>query len=149
MIYTHLAALVVGAAGAWFVTSNHFEAEIANVKLEHADQVVSAHKTALRTTEIYRDNANEAIKRANTRAASNKRDADGLRDELDGLRSDLAGVPARIRSATREAVNLYAATATDVFEHCAARYSAVADAATGHASDVRTFDEAWPVTPAK
>jgi large exoprotein involved in heme utilization and adhesion len=149
MIYTHLAALVIGAAGAWFVTSDHFEAEIADIKLKQAEQVASAHKTALRTTEIYRDNANEAVKRANARASGNKRDADALRGELDGLRSDLAGVPARIGSATREAVNLYAATATDVFERCAARYSAVADAATGHASDVRTFDEAWPVMPAK
>lgn len=147
MIYTHIAAAVIAALAAWFIQGNRYDVVVADLKLQHADLVVSAHKTALRTTEIYRDNANEAIQRANLRSTKNLAAASALRAELDGLRGDLADVPQRIAGATREAVNQYAVTASAVFEHCARRHSEVADAATGHASDVQTFDEAWPVKP--
>lgn len=149
MIYTHIAAAVAAALAAWFIQGNRYDTVIADIRLQHADLVVSAHKTALRTTEIYRDNANEAIQRANLRSTKNLAAVSALRTELDGLRGDLATVPERIAGATREAVDQYAATASAVFEHCARRYSEVAGAATGHASDVQTFDEAWPVTPAR
>ena len=118
--------------------------QIYDLKLEHAEAVASSAKSALKLTEHYRENADAAIKKAEARAAQNKRDADRLRTELDGLRGDLADVPERIRSATREAVDQYAATATVVFGECAARYSELAAAATGHASDVQTLMDAWP-----
>ena len=83
-------------------------------------------------------------RKAEARAAQNKRDADSLRTELDGLRGDLADVPDRIRNASREAVDQYAAAATVVFGECAARYSELAISATGQASDVQTLMDAWP-----
>lgn len=163
---THIAAALVAGAlafgAAWQVQAwrygeqisdlkrEHAEAvassanQISDLKLEHAEAVASSAKSALKLTEHYRENANAAVKKAEARAAQNKRDADALRAELDGLRGDIADVPERIRSATREAVDQYAAAATVVFGECAARYSELAVSATGHASDVQTMMDAWP-----
>lgn len=148
MVYTHLAAAIVGAAiaavGAWQVQSWRYGEQIASTNAEHARQSEASAKRALRMTEHYRENADAALRKAEERLAQNKRDADRLRGELDGLRGDLASVPERITSATREAVDQYATTATVVFDQCSRRYSEVAQAATGHASDVKTLMEAWP-----
>lgn len=147
MVYTHLAAAIVGAAiaavGAWQVQGWRYGEQIANIKTEHAQQSEAAAKRALRMTEHYRENADAALRKAEDRLAQNKRDADRLRGELDGLRGDLASAPERITSATREAVDQYATAATVVFDQCSRRYSEVAQAATGHASDVKTLMEAW------
>ena len=143
-LLTALVAAFLSGAGIWFVQDWRYGEQIAGLKLEHAEAVTSSAKTALKLTEHYRENADAAVKKAEARAAQNKRDADRLRAELDGLRGDLADVPGRIRSATREAVDQYAATATVVFGECAARYSELAGAATGHASDVQTLIDAWP-----
>jgi len=155
---THIAAAAIAGVlafgAAWQVQDTRYGEQIAGLKLEHAEAVASSAKTALKLTEHYRENANAALRQSEIRAAQNKRDADRLRAELDGLRGDIADVPDRIRSASREAVDQYAATATVVFEHCARRYSDMAQAAAGHASDVQTLRDAWPTndnqaTPAK
>ena len=147
---THIAAAAIAgvlAFGAgWQVQAWRYGGQIADLKREHAEAVASSAKTALKLTEHYRENADAAVKKAEARAVQNKRAADALRDELDGLRGGLADVPDRIRSATREAVNQYAATATVVFGECAARYSELAENAQGHASDVQTLMDAWPGT---
>lgn len=155
---THIAAAAIACALAfgagWQVQAWRYGGQIADIKREHAEAVASSAKSALKLTEHYRENADAAVKKAEARAAQNKRDADRLRAELDGLRGDIANVPDRIRSATREAVDQYAAAATVVFDHCARRYSDMAQAAAGHASDVQTLMDAWPTndnqaTPAK
>lgn len=155
---THIAAAAIAGmlafGAAWQVQGMRYGGQIADIKREHAEAVASSAKSALKLTEHYRENADAAVKKAEARAAQNKRDADRLRGELDGLRGDIADVPERIRSATREAVDQYAAAATVVFGECAARYSELAVSATGHASDVQTLMDAWPTndnqaTPAK
>ena len=145
---THIAAAAIAgvlAFGAgWQVQAWRHGEQISELKQEHAEAVASSAKSALKLTEYYRENADAAVKKAEARAAQNKRDADRLRTELDGLRGDLADVPDRIRSASREAVDQYATAATVVFEHCARRYSDMAISAAGHASDVQTLIDAWP-----
>ena len=147
-LYTHaIAALVAGAlafGAAWQVQGMRYGEQIATIEQQHTDAALSSARNALKLTEHYRENADAAIRKAEARAAQNKRDADRLRTELDGLRGDLADVPDRIRNATREAVDQYATAATAVFEHCARRYSDMAQAAAGHASDVQTLMDAWP-----
>lgn len=146
---THIAAAAIAAALAfgagWQVQAWRYGEQIAGLKREHAEAAASSAKSALKLTEHYRENADAAVRKAEARAAQNKRDADRLRTELDGLRGDLANVPDRIRNATREAVDQYAATATTVFGECAARYSELAGTAAGHASDVQTMMDAWPI----
>ena len=145
---THIAAALVAGALAfgagWQVQAWRYGEQIATIKQQHADAALSSARNALKLTEHYRENADAAIRKAEARAAQNKRDADSLRAELDGLRGDLADVPDRIRNASREAVDQYAAAATVVFGECAARYSELAISATGHASDVQTLMDAWP-----
>ena len=145
---THIAAAMVTGAlafgAAWQVQGMRYGEQITTIKQQHTDAALSSARNALKLTEHYRENADAAVRKAEARAAQNKRDADSLRAELDGLRGDLADVPDRIRNASREAVDQYAATATVVFGECAARYSELAGAATGHASDVQTLMDAWP-----
>lgn len=147
-LYTHIIAAALAGAlafgGAWQVQGWRYGKQIADIKTQHSDAIASSAKSALKLTEIYRENADAAVRKAEARSAQNKRDADSLRAELDGLRGDLADVPDRIRNASREAVDQYATAATVVFGECAARYSELAGAATGHASDVQTLMEAWP-----
>jgi succinate dehydrogenase/fumarate reductase flavoprotein subunit len=148
MIYTHAAAAIGGAVLAgvlsWQVQGWRLGEQIAQKDAAHASAVASANQAALRLTEIYQENADAALRKAEARSAQNKRDADSLHTELDRLRGDLATVPGRIRNATREAVDQYAAAATVVFEQCTARYSEMAESAQGHASDVQTLMDAWP-----
>lgn len=148
-LYTYVAtALAAGAiafAGGWKVQAWRYDAQIAGIHAKHAESVASSAKAALKLTEHYRENADAAVRKAEARSAQNKRDADGLRSELDGLRGDLATVPDRIRDATREAVDQYAATASVVFDQCSRRYSEVAGAAQGHATDVEALRDAWPI----
>ena len=145
---THIATAAIAgvlAFGAgWQVQAWRYGEQIATIKQQHTDAALSSARNALKLTEHYRENADAAVRKAEARAAQNKRDADSLRAELDGLRGDLADVPERIRGATREAVDQYAAAATVVFGECAARYSDLAGTATGHASDVQTLMDAWP-----
>ncbi len=148
-LYTYAAtAIVAGAlafAGGWKVQAWRYDAQIADIQAQHAEAIAASAKSAIRLTEHYRDNADAALRKAEARSAQNKRDADRLRGELDGLRGDLAEVPGRIRTASREAVDQYAATASVVFDQCVRRYSEVAGAAQGHAADVETLMDAWPV----
>lgn len=150
---THIAAAAVAGVlafgAAWQVQSWRYGEQITTIKQQHTDAALSSSRNALKLTEHYRENADAAVRKAEARAAQNKRDADSLRGELDGLRGDLADVPERIRSATREAVDQYAATVTGVFERCVRRYSELAARADGHASDVQTLSDAWPPAPAK
>lgn len=144
---TALVALAVGFGGGWKTQGWRLGGQLAKQEAAHASAVASANKAALRLTEIYQENANAAVRKAEARSAKNKRDTDGLRDELDGLRGDLATVPDRIRNASREAVDQYANTASLVFDQCVRRYSEMAGAAQGHASDVQTLMDAWPSKP--
>ena len=139
-------AVAAGLIG-WTAQGWKLGEEINGIKAEHAEMVASSAKSALKLTEHYRENADAAVRKAEARSAQNKRDADGLRDELDGLRGDLATVPDRIRNASREAVDQYATTASLVFDQCVRRYSEMAGAAQGHASDVQTLMDAWPSQP--
>ena len=142
-----LIAALLSGVGTWLVQDWRCGERIAEMRQQHADAVASSARSALKLSEHYRENADAAVRKAEVRAAQNKRDADSLRAELDGLRGDLADVPDRIRSATREAVDQYAAAASVVFDQCVRRYSEVAGAAQGHAADVQSLSDAWPRGP--
>ncbi len=61
----------------------------------------------------------------------------GLRRTVADLRDQLASAPAAACRATAD-------TALVVFDDCAEKYRAVAEAADGHASDVKTLTDGWP-----
>lgn len=136
-------AVAAGLVG-WTAQGWKLGEENAELRAQYATEAQEATQRELRKTALYKEQSDAALRKAEARSAQNKRDADGLRDELDGLRGDLATVPDRIRYATREAVDQYAAAATVVFEQCTARYAELAKVADGHASDVQTLMDAWP-----
>ncbi|MCG9032640.1 hypothetical protein [Laribacter hongkongensis] len=102
-------------------------------KIDAARQVESRLRAQVMETQ------EDARKREETLvAAAAGRAADGLR-EIASLRHGLS-------AATAEANRYTADSALDVFGECVERYRAVAQAADGHANDVMTLDQAWPVS---
>ena len=115
---THIAAALVAEPGLWRGVAG--AGGNALRRTDRHDQAAAHRRGAVVRTQRAGNSQNTTgrmlmLSKAEARAAQNKRDADRLRDELDWLRGDLANVPGRIRSATREAVDQYAATATTVF----------------------------------
>ncbi len=64
----------------------------------------------------------------------------------DGLRDQSAEAARRLAAAPPAAVLEYAAALGAVFQDCRAAYGWMVEKADGHAGDVRTHREAWPVT---
>jgi hypothetical protein len=120
------------------------ETALADEKRERAEAVGRADAASLHAYTTMESTKNAAIQSAQARAAGLQADIVGLTTDRDGLRRTLAGVPARIATASRAAVDEYAATATVVFEQCTARYSELAGKADGHANDVQLMLDAWP-----
>lgn len=167
MIYTHVAAALLGAVLAAYGTWNlqdwrlsgqvaeaqgkQSKAEIALVeeKQDRTDQLLRARASALEAYTRMEGVKNAAIEKQTLRADANKHAADLLRRDVDSLRGNLATVPARIAAASREAVDHYAATATKLFGDCTRRYAELAERADGHANDVQALTEAWPTNPSQ
>lgn len=152
-IQTTLIAIAVSATvsglGVWRYQSHKYEAQIAAIRLEQAQDMAAASAKALEDfTEMQRIK-DDAIIQAEQRAQINAQAAALAAAGADRLRADLAKANARISTATREAVNQYALAVADVFEQCTSRYSDLAEKATGHASDVQLMIEAWPTNPQK
>lgn len=66
---------------------------------------------------------------------------------LDRLRNTVNQTVAGSNTATLEALRATTATLGTVFQDCAGRYRKMAENADGHANDVRTLSDAWPVAP--
>ncbi len=126
--------------------------DLANLKTDHAEAMTRASASALTTYLNMERKKDAALQLAEARNAQLTLDARRARAAADGLQRDLADVPARIAAATaaasHEAVAEYAAAASVVFDQCVRKYHELAEVADGHASDVRTLSEAWPVDDA-
>jgi hypothetical protein len=70
-------------------------------------------------------------------ARSARLERDGLRDELDAARDRLPGLSHQACIARADALDA-------VFRQCAGALEEMARAASGHANDAMTLDEAWP-----
>lgn len=140
-----IAALVAAFLfGAGCVTQGwRMSGQIAQLKQTHAEQN-SRHAAATlhRYTEMERQK-DEAIQAHARLAAENKLAADAAKLVADGLRGDLARVPGRTATASREAVDEYAATVSEVLGACTAEYQYMAEQADGHAADARLMQDAW------
>lgn len=87
----------------------------------------------------------QAVNSARDRERVLRADVAALRDAAQGLRAQHTEAMRRLAQAPAEAIREYAATVSDVFGECQARYAEVAEAAQRHSDDVRTLIEAWPV----
>lgn len=147
MIYTHLLAAAVAAVGVWVFQDARMDAAVADVRLEQSDERLRAVTTARADERAITKTYVEALNAARTREALLRTEIDHLRAVSDGLRGQNAEAARRLADAPPAAVLEYATALGVVFDDCRAAYGGMAEAAAGHAADVRTLTAAWPVIP--
>ena len=149
MIYTRLAAAVIAALAAWFFQDNRYTAELAELRLEHANAVIKATSTLRAEQHAITTKYQGALNAATERETISRRHLDAAARESDGLREQLSGTARRIAAAPPAAVAEYATTVSGLFADCSRSYQELAGKADGHSLDVRTLREAWPVNRAQ
>ena len=140
-----IAAVAVALGFAWNGFIKHeqnigYDRAVAeyNVKLLAAKEAADRREQEL-TTQVQEAQAN-GLKREETiksLAAAVGKSSDSLRNTANAIR---LGLPHATVEAARTAADAFATVFTD----CQRRYADVAEKADGHASDVRTLEEAWP-----
>lgn len=145
--YRLLVAIVLciaAGAGGWSQGASHIQAKWDKERAELAQAGLKAEQEARETERQYQKQLQEAQHAANTRVQKIRADADSARAAADILRDSIAAIAGQLPAATPDASRDTAATSLQVLGECADQYRAVAEAADGHASDVRTLMEAWP-----
>ena len=135
---------LVGFVAGWAVNGWRADAAMSLLKQEHSEQVARNSAASLLTYSRMEKQKDEAIKSAQARTVTLQADAGRATAAADGLRKQLATANQRIVTASRAAVDEYAATAGELLNSCTAEYRAVAAAADGHANDARLISESWP-----
>lgn len=150
---THLVAAGLAAFLAWSYQGARLGADLADARAAAVGEklaVSTAQRAAdarvRRAEQFINTNYQEALNAARTREALLRRDLDQLRAVSDSLREQSADAARRFASAPPAAVLEYATAVNELFEQCQARYTGLASAADGHASDVRMIFSAWPTT---
>lgn len=133
-----LAAFVAGAV----VNGWRYDVKIANIEKAYQLEVEQSERKTRQIADQYM----EALNNARTRENEIRLAADGARSELDRLRGTIKKRSAAVSASPASAVD-YSIASADVFGECAAELTALAGKADGHASDIRTMTEAWPVNP--
>ena len=146
-LITHLIAAAVAAAGAWFFQDARWDAEVAELRYEASEDKHKAVTTARNDERAITKTYQGALNAARTRESLLRTEIDHLRLVSDGLRDQSAEAARRLAAAPPSAVLEYATALGAVFEDCRAAYGELVPKADGHASDVRTHREAWPVIP--
>lgn len=161
MIYTHIAAAVFAAAGAWWAASQHYGLEIEGIRHAATKQDLANTSKAVRDMASFQkglDNALSEFQATQQRNSKAQQDLGrvllDLRGTSAGLRNDFAKLPERIATAAQPALAEYATTCTAVFESMAAGGQRLSEAgagisakADGHAADAQMIRKAWPATP--
>jgi len=106
--------------------------------------IVQQQEVAAEQTKKLQQAKDEAINNATKRAKQNEIAASTARTESERLRIQIASIKRDVPNITRDAVDGYAATLSDVFGECSAEYQALAEAVGRIASDRQTLIDAWP-----
>jgi septal ring factor EnvC (AmiA/AmiB activator) len=146
-LITHLIAALAAASAAWFFQDARMDAAVAEVRLEQTNERLGAVSQARADERAITSTYQGALNAARTREALLRTEIDHLHRVSDGLRDQNADAARRLAAASPAAVLEYATALGAVFEDCRAAYAEVVEKADGHASDVRTLREAWPVIP--
>ena len=144
MIYTHLAAAVIAALAAWFFQDNRYTAELAELRLEHANAVIKATSTLRAEQHAITTKYQGALNAATERETKLRADADTARRTVDGLRRTLYDFRASLPNASTAALIARADTTAELFGACVDEYRSVAESADRHAADAVMLFEAWP-----
>ncbi len=146
-LITHLIVAAVAALAAWVFQDARMDAAVAEVRLEQSNERLGAVSQARADERAINKTYVEALNAARTRETLLRTEIDHLRLVSDGLRDQSAEAARRLAAAPPTAVLEYATALGVVFNDCRAAYGELVPKADGHASDVRTHREAWPVIP--
>lgn len=150
MIYTHAAAALLGAAiaavSAWQVQNWRYASQIDALAASYADERTKAEQRARTAEQTITTKYQEALNEARNREALLRTELGQLRTVSDSLRDQAATAARRLADAPPAAVLEYATTVNAVYDDCRRAYEDMAATATGHATDVRAFKDAWPVS---
>lgn len=149
MSYTHAIALIVGAAvaatTAWQVQEWRMGGQLSTLKAAHATSLAQAKAASEKAERAITTTYQGALNASIAREALLRSELDHLRRVSDSLREQSAEAGRRLAAAPPAAVLEYATALGAVHDDCRAAYADLAAKATGHAGDVRTLREAWPV----
>lgn len=141
---TNIIILVLGITIGATVNGWRLNGEIKEIKAEHAQAELEFQARARVQEHTWNTKIQEAANAANKREEILRADADRARSAAIGLRGQLADINRRLPELAEQAVRQYAAALGDVFGECTERYTALAEKAGGHASDVQTLMGSWP-----
>ena len=147
-LYTYAATAIVAGALAfgagWKTQGWRYGKQIAGTQAQHATALASANQKALDDTIKMQRTKDDAIAKAEQRAAQNAAAAGAARRTADGLRDTLYSFRASLASAAPATVIERADTAAELFGQCAGALTDVAAKADAHAGDALMLIEAWP-----
>ena len=135
-------ALGWGGAQTWRVHS--LKSDVASIKQAQAEAVAAAEKAAREETDRLQGVKDAAIAEAEKRAATNAAAAGRAQSELARLRNLLSKIPADSADPACKAAADRAAAVSAVFGECSTELVEMGRRADAHASDLRTFYDAWP-----
>lgn len=143
IVWAAICAGLFGWGGINAYRVNSAQAEIAELKEQHAQALVVAQEQAAEQTKSLQEQKDAAIAQAQTRAKENAAAAGRARSELDRLRQQSAS-GAGNAGASIEACTNYATAANTVLNECAGALVSLAEVADGHVNDLRTYTDSWP-----
>lgn len=144
-LVTHLIVAAVAALAAWVFQDARMDAAVVEVRLEQSNERLGAVSQARADERAITKNYEEALNDARIREAALRRDLAAADSESDGLRAQLSDAARRIADAPPATVAEYATAVGELLTDCSRGYQELAGKADGHAADVRTLREAWPV----
>ena len=147
-MYTHLIVASVAAAAVWTFQDARMDATVADTRLAGIEEKLQAQTSGRATERSISITYQKALNDARTREALLRTDLDRLRTASDSLREQNTHAARQLAAAPPAAVIEYATAIGTVFDDCRAAYAGMVEKADGHASDVRTITQAWPVITA-
>jgi len=136
-----LAALLLGV---WRLDVSRQQIGYDRAVTEYTAMALKAEQVARAKEQSLQAQVTKAENEAKTRETKLAASAAATRRVADSLRSDLAAARRDIASASRAAVDRYAATASAVLGECTREYETLAGTTAGIASDALTLLQAWP-----
>lgn len=160
-LYTHLAAVALGAAvafgGAWKVQENRYEHQISGMKVATAKkdadqqaQILQREQVARLAEQALSAKYQGALDEATKRETRLRTELDGVRRTAGGLRDTLYAIRRDAPNYSQPAAAATTGTLAELFEQCSAALVDLGEKADRHASDSLMLLEAWPrTTPQK
>lgn len=138
---------MIGAASGYIAQGWRYDAQIAGIQAQHATALASANQKALDDTIKMQRTKDDAIAKAEQRAAQNAAAAGAARRTADGLRDTLYEFRASLPNASTGALIARADSAAELLGACVSEYRGVAESADRHAADAVMLLDAWPSKP--